>query len=46
MVNLLKNIVRFKLGKSAAKSSARLLGLRWLAVPLGLFAGYKAMRRN
>ncbi|MDX1584878.1 MAG: hypothetical protein R3338_14875 [Thermoanaerobaculia bacterium] len=46
MLRFLTNILRFKFGQKAAKKTARAAGLKWLAIPLGLWAGMKAIRRS
>lgn len=44
MLKFLENIIRFQLGRKAAKKTARAVGLKWIAKPIGLFGGLKAVR--
>lgn len=46
MFGAIKNFIRFRLAQNIGRTTARKLGLGSLAVPMGLYAGYRALRRR
>lgn len=46
MLSTIKDFIRFRLGQKMGRKAARALGLGSLAVPMGLYAGYRALRRR
>jgi hypothetical protein len=46
MLNILKGIFAFKMGQSATRGTARMIGLGRLGVVLGLIGGYRAWKRS
>jgi len=46
MLNFLKKLLMFRVGQKSGRGAARALGLRRLALPVGLVTGYKYMRRH
>ncbi len=46
MLQFLKKILMFRIGQKTARGFSRSLGLKSLALPIGLVAGYKYMRKH
>ncbi|MFL6245414.1 MAG: hypothetical protein ACJ74H_05285 [Thermoanaerobaculia bacterium] len=46
MLNFLKSLLVFRVGQTSARGAARMVGLRKLAVVIGLIGGWRAYRRH
>ena len=46
MLHSLKKLLMFRIGQKTGRGFAHGLGLRALALPIGVIAGYKYMRRH
>lgn len=46
MLNFIKRLIAFRLGQTAARGAARILGFGRLAMIAGVIGGIKAMRRH
>lgn len=46
MLNFLKSLFAFRVGQTTARGAARMVGLGRLGVLIGLYGGYRALKRH
>lgn len=46
MLNFLKSLFAFRVGQTTARGAARMVGLGRLGVVIGLYGGYRALKRH
>lgn len=46
MLNFLKSLLVFRVGQTSARGAARMLGLRRLALVIGLVGGWRALKQH
>lgn len=46
MLNFLKSLFAFRVGQTTARGAARMVGLGRLGMLIGLYGGYRALKRH
>lgn len=46
MIGTIRKLIRYRVGQTVARKTARTLGFRALAGPIGVLAGFRALRKR